>query len=144
MAAERVGDRGDDADFADIVVEAVAARRFGTFVRDLNQRTEFRHPPENFVECDHYIGRPDAILFEGHELDEANDNVFFARELPEGDDLVFIEAAQQDAIHFHGGESGAASGAVRDLVQGAQISAPLGKYSAAVDVLEALGTSRAV
>jgi homocysteine S-methyltransferase len=34
--------------------------------------------------------------------------------------------------------------AVRDLVQGAQISAPLGKYAAAVDVLEALGTSRAV
>jgi homocysteine S-methyltransferase len=32
--------------------------------------------------------------------------------------------------------------AVRSLVQGAQISAPLGKYSAAVDVLEALGTSR--
>jgi methionine synthase / methylenetetrahydrofolate reductase (NADH) len=32
--------------------------------------------------------------------------------------------------------------AARDMVQGAQISAPLGKYSAAVDVLEALGTSR--
>jgi methionine synthase I (cobalamin-dependent)/5,10-methylenetetrahydrofolate reductase len=32
--------------------------------------------------------------------------------------------------------------AIRDLVQGAQISAPFGKYSAAVDVLEALGTSR--
>ena len=31
--------------------------------------------------------------------------------------------------------------AVRDLVQGAQISAPNGKYSAAVDVLEALGGS---
>jgi methionine synthase / methylenetetrahydrofolate reductase(NADPH) len=30
--------------------------------------------------------------------------------------------------------------AVRGMVQGAQISAPLGKYSAAVDVLEALGT----
>jgi len=30
--------------------------------------------------------------------------------------------------------------AARDMVQGAQISAPLGKYSAAVDVLEALGT----
>ena len=29
--------------------------------------------------------------------------------------------------------------AVRDLVQGAQISAPNGKYAAAVDVLEALG-----
>ncbi|HKS77218.1 MAG TPA: bifunctional homocysteine S-methyltransferase/methylenetetrahydrofolate reductase [Terriglobales bacterium] len=30
--------------------------------------------------------------------------------------------------------------AVRDMVQGAQISAPLGKYSSAVDVLEALGS----
>jgi len=32
--------------------------------------------------------------------------------------------------------------AVRDLVQGVQISAPLGRYASAVDVLEALGTSR--
>jgi methionine synthase I (cobalamin-dependent)/5,10-methylenetetrahydrofolate reductase len=33
--------------------------------------------------------------------------------------------------------------AVRSMVQGAQISAPLGKYSSAVDVLEALGTAGA-
>ena len=32
--------------------------------------------------------------------------------------------------------------AVREMVQGAQISAPLGRYSSAVDVLEALGSSR--
>jgi methionine synthase / methylenetetrahydrofolate reductase(NADPH) len=32
--------------------------------------------------------------------------------------------------------------AVREMVQGAQISAPNGKYAAAVDVLEALGVSR--
>jgi homocysteine S-methyltransferase len=32
--------------------------------------------------------------------------------------------------------------AVRSMVQGAQISAPLGRYASAVDVLEALGTSR--
>ena len=32
--------------------------------------------------------------------------------------------------------------AVRDIVQGAQISAPMGRYSSAVDVLEALGTAR--
>ncbi|HKH97685.1 MAG TPA: bifunctional homocysteine S-methyltransferase/methylenetetrahydrofolate reductase [Candidatus Sulfotelmatobacter sp.] len=32
--------------------------------------------------------------------------------------------------------------AARHIVQGAQISAPLGRYSSAVDVLEALGTSR--
>ena len=34
--------------------------------------------------------------------------------------------------------------ALRDMVQGTQISAPLGKYSAAVDVLEVLGTGRNV
>jgi methionine synthase / methylenetetrahydrofolate reductase(NADPH) len=34
--------------------------------------------------------------------------------------------------------------AVRDVVQGAQISAPNGRYSSAVDVLEALGSSRQV
>ncbi len=32
--------------------------------------------------------------------------------------------------------------AVRDVVQGAQISAPLGRYASAVDVLEALGSNR--
>jgi methionine synthase / methylenetetrahydrofolate reductase (NADH) len=32
--------------------------------------------------------------------------------------------------------------AVRELVQGAQISAPLGRYASAVDVLEALGSAR--
>jgi len=31
--------------------------------------------------------------------------------------------------------------AIRDMVQGAQISAPNGRYSSAVDVLEALGVS---
>jgi methionine synthase I (cobalamin-dependent)/5,10-methylenetetrahydrofolate reductase len=34
--------------------------------------------------------------------------------------------------------------AVREMVQGAQISAPLGKYSSAVDVLEALGNQESV
>ena len=34
--------------------------------------------------------------------------------------------------------------AVRGMVQGAQISAPLGRYSSAVDVLEALGSSKTV
>jgi homocysteine S-methyltransferase len=32
--------------------------------------------------------------------------------------------------------------AVRTMVQGVQISAPLGRYSSAVDVLEALGSSK--
>jgi hypothetical protein len=34
--------------------------------------------------------------------------------------------------------------AVRDRLQGAQISAPLGRYSLAVDVLEVLGETRPI
>jgi hypothetical protein len=33
--------------------------------------------------------------------------------------------------------------AVRGMVQGAQISAPMGRYTSAVDVLEALGSKSA-
>jgi len=32
--------------------------------------------------------------------------------------------------------------AIRDLVQGAQVSAPLSRYPAALDVIDALGSSR--
>ena len=32
--------------------------------------------------------------------------------------------------------------AVRGVVQGAQVSAPLGRYAAALDVIDALGSSR--
>ena len=47
------------------------------------------------------FGRPDAVLFQRHELDEAHDHAFFAREHAEGNDLIFVESAQQHAIHFH-------------------------------------------
>jgi methionine synthase / methylenetetrahydrofolate reductase(NADPH) len=48
------------------------------------------------------------------------------------------EAAREEGVHI----AREMLTAVRDLVQGAQISAPLGRYASAVDVLEALGTSR--
>ena len=48
------------------------------------------------------------------------------------------EAAREEGVHI----AREMLTAVRDLVQGAQISAPLGRYASAVDVLEALGTPR--
>jgi hypothetical protein len=104
-------DRGDDADFADAVVEAVAARGFGARVRDFDQRPVLGHAGQDFVERDHRRGRPGAAFFERHEFDEAHGDAFFAGEHAEGDDLIFVEAAHEHAVHFQGPESGAAGGA---------------------------------
>ena len=49
------------------------------------------------------------------------------------------EAAREEGVHI----AREMLLAVRGMVQGAQISAPQGRYSSAADVLEALGTSRA-
>ncbi len=48
------------------------------------------------------------------------------------------QAAREEGIHI----AREMLQSVRDMVQGAQISAPQGRYSSAVDVLEALGSSR--
>ena len=56
-------------------------------------------------------GRPGAAFFERHEFDEAHGDAFFAREHAEGDDLVFVEAAHQHAVHFQRPQPGAARGA---------------------------------
>ena len=107
MSAERVRDRGDDADFADAVVEAVAARSFRAGVRNLHQRPVLGHACQDFVKGDYGIWRPRAPFFERHEFDEPHGYTFLAGEHAEGDDLVFVEAAHQHAIHFQRPESGA-------------------------------------
>ena len=57
------------------------------------------------------LRRPRASFFERHEFDEAHGDAFLASEHAEGNDLVFVEAAHQDAIYFQGPQSGAAGGA---------------------------------
>src|SRR5580704_8676969 len=94
VPAEWVRNRGDDADFADAIVEAVAACGFGAGVRDLDQRAVFGHAREYFVEGDHDFRRPGAVFFEGHELDESQYDILFASEHAEWNDLVFIESAE--------------------------------------------------
>ena len=49
-----------------------------------------------------------------------------------------VEAARAEGVAIARGMLAA----VKDLVQGVQISAPLGRYASAVDVLDALGSSR--
>ena len=111
MSAEGMRDRRDDADFADAVFEAVAAGGFRARVRNFDQRAVLGHARQNFIERDYRVGRPGAVFFERHEFDEANGHAFFAREHAEGNDLIFVEAAHQHAIHFQRPQPGAARGA---------------------------------
>ena len=57
------------------------------------------------------FGRPGAAFFERHEFDEAHGDAFFAREHAEGDDLVFVETAHENAVHFQRPQPGAPRGA---------------------------------
>ena len=62
-------------------------------------------------ERDDYLGGPQAVLFERHELDKANDHALFAREARKGDDLVVVEAAQQHTVHLDRTQPGTLGGA---------------------------------
>ena len=66
---------------------------------------------DDFAQGNDHFGGPEAVLFEGHELDEADDDVFCACEMGEAFDLVVVEAAQQNAIDFDTTEAGLLRGA---------------------------------
>ena len=55
MSAERMRDGGDDSDFADAIVEAVAAGGLRARVRNLDQRAVLGHARQNFVERDYRV-----------------------------------------------------------------------------------------
>src|SRR5690348_15108634 len=101
MSAERVRDGRDDADLAQAVVKGVAPRGFAGRVGQLAHRTKMIQLLQDLIHANHNIRRPYAVFFKGHEFNEAHHHAFLAGEAGELDDLVFIEAAQQDAIHLH-------------------------------------------
>src|SRR5579863_2464521 len=111
VPAERMRHGSDNANFSDSIFETIAAGRFRTRVGNLHQWPVFSHARHDLFERHHRGRGPRAVLFQGHELDEADCHAFFAREHPERNDLVFVEAAHQNAVHFQRPESGAARGA---------------------------------
>ncbi len=126
VAAEGMRDGGDDADFAEAVVEGEAAGGFGEVVG--GQRDERTHGVEagdDLFQRDDCVRRPVACaggvggFFEGHELDEAEDDSFVAGEVGEGFDLRIVEAAEKDAVDLDGAESGVLGGvdAVEDALE---------------------------
>src|ERR1700679_2928039 len=104
--------RCDDADFPDAVVEGIAARGFPRAVRcKSHQRAEAVQFCDYLGERNNHVRRPQAIFFEGHELDKSNDYAFITRKAREGDDLVVIKAAQQHAVHLDRPQAGSLGGA---------------------------------
>ena len=85
VSAERLRDRGDDADLAYAIVEGKSLRRLaGGVRRELDQGTECIQASDDLVHRNNGFRLPAAVFFEGHPLDEADDDAFAAGELGEG------------------------------------------------------------
>ena len=111
-AAEGLCDWGDDADFAGGVGESVAACGFaGVVGSERDEGEDGLDAGDDFCEGDDDFGCPEAALFKGHELDEADDDVVLTGEVGEGFDLVVVESAEKDAVDFDGAEAGDLGGA---------------------------------
>src|SRR5213075_1757779 len=103
VSAKGMRNRSDDANFSNSIFEGVASRRLAScMLRKRLERLEFGELRHNLIECDHNLGVPNTIFFERHKLDEADDHTLIAGEPAEFDDLIFVEAAQQHAVHLHG------------------------------------------
>ena len=103
MATERLGHRGDQADFAGRAVgKAVFARGLAALMRNLHEWPADVDALVDFRRRHHEVACPVAVRIERHEFDKAHDEAGFAGEQSEGFDFVVVEAADQDGIHFGG------------------------------------------
>src|SRR5437899_11481703 len=98
VSAEGMRNRRDDTNFANSIVKALASCGLATLMRDLDQRTIFRHAAYDCIGRDHDIRRPDPFFFGWHALDEANDNALSTTKQADGADLVRFTAALDSAI----------------------------------------------
>ena len=101
MPTKWMRNRRDDSDLADAVIETITSRCLTTLMRDFDQWPIFIHAAYDFFQRDHGIRSPHPIFLQRHEFDEAHDNAFFASEHAKRNDLIFVEAAHQDTVHFH-------------------------------------------
>jgi len=104
-------DRGNDSDFANAIIESIAAGSLAVNMREFNQRSILRHAGQDLIQRNHGFWRPDAVFFKRHEFDKADNDSFFTSEHAERNDLIFVKAAHQNAIDFYRPKSAVASSA---------------------------------
>jgi len=136
VAAEGTRYRSDNAYFAEAIVKGETSRGFADVIwGELNKRPNGVEPLDNFVHADDRFRSPCAmawrfrVLFERHELDEADDNALAAGKLREGFDLGVVEATHEHAVDFHRPETGVLRGtdAVADTLEAARNAGDAGK-----------------
>src|SRR6266446_608903 len=111
MAAERLGDRSDEADFTgSAVVEAVLASGLAALVGNLLERPARVNAPADLRGGDYQVTCPVTVGIERHEFDKTHDDAAVAGEFGEGFDFVVVEATDQDGVHFGGCEAGLLGG----------------------------------
>src|SRR6266850_787421 len=129
MAAERLGDGSDEANFTGRAVgKTVFASGLAALVRNLLERPTRVDALMNLRGGDDEVARPVAVGIERHEFDEAHDDAALAGEQGESFDFVVVEAAeaggqepvapfgQQVAVGGHGEVLNAEGVETRDVV----------------------------
>ncbi len=101
VAAKGMRHRRNNADLSTTVIEGITPCRFRELSR--RQRNQGSHPVQSFnnlIQANDHFRRPDAVFFQRHELNEANDDVFRPGKLGKGLDLILIKSAQEHGIHL--------------------------------------------
>jgi len=105
-SAEGLRHGSDDADFAFAICESVSPGGFaGGIGGESDERKDGAEPGDDFAERHDHVGGPETVFSEGHEFDEADDEVFAAGKVAEGLDLIVVETAKQDAVDFDRAEA---------------------------------------
>ena len=105
VAAERLRDGSDQADFAAAVGEAIFAGGFAALMGDGNERPAGFDAALDFGGSDDQLARPMAVGIERHVFDETHDEIAIAGELGEGFDFTVVDAADEDGVDFDGLEA---------------------------------------
>ena len=106
VAAERLRDRRDEADFARAVFECVALGDFAAVVavarRDRPARVDARR---EFARRHHQRGIPVIARADVHVFDEAHDDAGAAEMRQQIEQRVIVDAALHDGVHLDGRET---------------------------------------
>src|SRR5215469_15246177 len=106
VSAEGPRNGRDDAYFANAIVECKSPRCLaGGVLRKFHERTVCVEPGNKFVHANNRFGTPAAVLFERHELNEADDYALAAGELGELLNLVVIKAVEKNTVHLDRSQS---------------------------------------
>ena len=111
VAAERLGDGGDDPDLAGTVEEAPALGHLTGIVRiDRGQRMHGVDARDDVAAGQHFFHAPAVAGTHVHVFDEAQDVSSAAEMLDHGQDLAVVQATAHHHVDLDAGETGLGSG----------------------------------